>query len=77
MDVKSLQQRLRDFAAARDWQSVHTPKNLAMALMVEAAELLELFQWLTTAQSNTLTQAEAEPPRVSRRPVGLSQTDMA
>lgn len=65
MDVKSLQQRLRDFAAARDWQTVHTPKNLAMALMVEAAELLELFQWLTTAQSNTLTKVEADKERVS------------
>ena len=56
MDVKALQARLRDFAAARDWQPYHSPKNLAMALMVEAAELLELFQWLTTEQSNTLTR---------------------
>ncbi|MBS0390556.1 MAG: nucleotide pyrophosphohydrolase, partial [Proteobacteria bacterium] len=37
MDVKALQQQLRDFAAARDWQPYHAPKNLAMALMVEAA----------------------------------------
>lgn len=42
---------LRRFAAARDWEQFHTPKNLAMALTVEAAELLEQFQWLTPAQS--------------------------
>lgn len=64
MDLKSLQGRLRDFAAARDWQPFHSPKNLAMALMVEAAELLELFQWLTTEQSNTLTRDPADKERV-------------
>ena len=51
MDYKALQVRLRSFAAARDWQSRHTPKNLAMALMVEAAELAEIFQWMTPEQS--------------------------
>jgi NTP pyrophosphatase (non-canonical NTP hydrolase) len=45
---------LRRFAAARDWEQFHTPKNLAMALAVEAAELLEQFQWLTPAQSARL-----------------------
>ncbi|MBV7540195.1 nucleotide pyrophosphohydrolase [Acidovorax sp. sic0104] len=64
MDLKALQARLRDFAAARDWRSFHSPKNLAMALMVEAAELLELFQWLTTEQSNTLTRNAADKERV-------------
>lgn len=52
MDVKALQTRLRDFAAARDWQPYHSPKNLAMALMVEAAELAEIFQWMTPEQSS-------------------------
>ena len=65
MDVKALQTRLRDFAAARDWQPYHTPKNLAMALMVEAAELLELFQWLTTAESRTLTRDTKDKERVA------------
>ncbi len=51
MDVEALQARLRDFAAARNWQPFHTPKNLAMALMVEAAELAEIFQWMTPEQS--------------------------
>ena len=39
MDLKALQTTLREFAAEREWQPFHTPKNLAMALMVEAAEL--------------------------------------
>ncbi|MBF9071473.1 nucleotide pyrophosphohydrolase [Streptacidiphilus fuscans] len=49
--VEALQQRLRDFAAARKWQPYHTPKNLAAALSVEASELLEIFQWLTPEQA--------------------------
>lgn len=65
MDIKTLQRRLRDFAAARDWHAFHSPKNLAMALMVEAAGLLELFQWLTTAQSHTLTREAVDKERVS------------
>jgi len=50
----SLRLALRRFSAARDWQQFHTPKNLAMALSVEAAEVLEHFQWLTAAQSSRL-----------------------
>ncbi len=49
-----LRDRLRAFADERDWDQFHTPKNLAMALMVETAELLEHFQWLTPAQSSDL-----------------------
>ncbi len=50
-----LTQALRTFAQQRDWAQFHTPKNLACALSVEAAELLEHFQWLTDAQSQALT----------------------
>ncbi|MCW9004377.1 MAG: nucleotide pyrophosphohydrolase [Gammaproteobacteria bacterium] len=46
--------KLRDFAEQRDWNQFHSPKNLAMALNVEAAELLEHFQWLTEQQSASL-----------------------
>jgi dCTP diphosphatase len=46
--------RLREFSAERDWDQFHSPKNLAMALSVEAAELLEHFQWLTEEQSAAL-----------------------
>lgn len=51
VDLGDLQARLRAFAAERHWQPFHTPKNLAMALMVEAAELAEIFQWMTPEQS--------------------------
>jgi dCTP diphosphatase len=50
-ELESLRGQLRDFAAARDWEQFHSPKNLAMALSVEAGELLEIFQWLTEEQS--------------------------
>jgi NTP pyrophosphatase (non-canonical NTP hydrolase) len=51
MTVSALQQRLTEFAVARNWEQFHTPKNLAMALVVEAGELTEIFQWLTPEQS--------------------------
>lgn len=50
-ELERLRERLRDFASAREWEQFHSPKNLAMALTVEAAELAEVFQWLTEAQS--------------------------
>ena len=65
MDLPALQQRLRAFAAERAWQPYHTPKNLAMALMVESAELLELFQWLTPEESARLTADPAQRERVA------------
>jgi len=56
--LDALRDALRRFAAERDWEQFHTPKNLAIALSVEAAELLERFQWLTAEQSQAL-DAEA------------------
>ena len=55
-DLESLRDALREFARERDWDLFHTPKNLAAALSVEAAELLEHFQWLTPEQSAELTR---------------------
>jgi dCTP diphosphatase len=52
--LESLTLSLRRFAADRDWDQFHSPKNLASALTVEAAELLEQFQWLTEEQSRNL-----------------------
>ena len=52
--LEALKERLREFARERDWEQFHTPKNLAMALIVEAAELVEHFQWLTEQQSLAL-----------------------
>lgn len=59
-DIQALQEALRAFAAERDWDPFHSPKNLAAALSVEAAELLEHFQWLTEAQSHTVDDAKRE-----------------
>lgn len=54
-ELDELRQRLRNFAAERDWDQFHSPKNLSMALSVEASELVECFQWLTEEQSRNLT----------------------
>lgn len=62
-DLHALRERIRAFAAERDWQPYHTPKNLAMALSVEAAELVEIFQWLTPEQSLALSEAQHEAVR--------------
>jgi NTP pyrophosphatase (non-canonical NTP hydrolase) len=59
-DIAELKQRLREFAAERDWEQFHSPKNLAMAMIVEAAELVEHFQWLTEAQSHALAPEQRE-----------------
>ncbi len=58
MDVKNIQSQLSAFARERDWEPFHSPKNLATALAVEAAELLEPFQWLKEEQSNRLAEPE-------------------
>jgi dCTP diphosphatase len=60
MDMAALQLRLRQFAQARDWEQFHTPKNLAMALAVEAGELLEIFQWLTDQQAQAIIDSEVD-----------------
>lgn len=56
-ELEQLVQQLRDFARERDWDQFHSPKNLAMALAVEAAELLEQFQWLTERESAVLDES--------------------
>ena len=57
MDIHQIQRRLDEFATERDWGQFHTPKNLAMALSVEASELVEIFQWLTPEQSVDIMQS--------------------
>lgn len=52
--LEDLRHRLAEFARRRDWEMFHSPKNLAMALIAEAAELVEHFQWLTEEQSRSL-----------------------
>ncbi len=55
--LETLRSRVRAFARERDWEQFHSPKNLAMALIVEAAELVEPFQWLSQEQSRQLDAA--------------------
>lgn len=57
-ELSALRDRLRRFAAERDWDQYHSPKNLAMALIVEAGELVEHFQWLSESQSTALSAAQ-------------------
>lgn len=64
MNLGELQAELRHFAAERDWQPFHTPKNLSTALMVEAAELAEIFQWQTPEESRTAHEAAAAKQRI-------------
>lgn len=57
-DLNSLIQQLKDFAECRDWVQFHSPKNLSMALIKEAAELVEHFQWMTQEQSYQLDESK-------------------
>lgn len=67
--LNTLSSRLAEFARARDWEKFHSPKNLSMALIAEAAELIEHFQWLTDDQSYHLSSEK-------RREVELEMADI-
>jgi NTP pyrophosphatase (non-canonical NTP hydrolase) len=54
-DIKDLQSELREFSAAREWEQFHSPKNLAASISIEAAEIMEHFQWLSDEQSRQLS----------------------
>lgn len=58
--IQQIQQRLADFAAARDWDQFHAPKNLVMALVGEVGELVEHFQWLSDDESRRLSEAKRD-----------------
>lgn len=62
MNIEKIQQRLEKFSKIRDWEQFHNPKNLAMALSVEVAELVEIFQW-----SNNGGLAEIKDPKKKDR----------
>jgi len=72
MSIDSLEQlrvKLAQFAAERDWDQFHSPKNLSMALVAEASELIEHFQWLTEKQSHDIDQEK-------KLEVGLEMADI-
>ena len=54
-ELEELRLKVNEFARQRDWDQFHSPKNLAMALIVEAAELVEQFQWMKQSESRELT----------------------
>ena len=58
--IDAIKARINQFAEERDWSQFHSPKNLAMAMIVEAAELVEHFQWMTEQESKNLDQEKKE-----------------
>ena len=56
--LAAIQTAVRQFRDARDWRQFHSPKNLSMSIAIEAAELMEHFQWLTTDQAAALAQTD-------------------
>ena len=63
--LSDLRQLIANFVAARDWQQFHSPKNLSMSLAIEAAELMEHFQWLTIEQSRAIPSQPEKLTEVS------------
>ncbi len=63
--IQDLKQIVEDFISARDWQQFHSPKNLSMALAIEAAELMEHFQWQTTEEAKQAMKDERVITEVS------------
>ncbi len=61
--ITALKELVRDFRDRRDWEQFHTPKNLSMSIAIEAAELMEEFQWLTSDESQRLRK---DPERLTR-----------
>ncbi len=64
MNLEDIRRKLAQFAQARNWDQFHSPKNLSMALAAEAAELLEIFQWLTDGQSKEIFHDEKEMAQI-------------
>lgn len=60
MNLPAIRKRIREFRDARDWMQFHTPKNLAISITLEAAELLEHFQWKTAEESEEHAQTATE-----------------
>ncbi len=58
MDIGKFQEKIRHFAKERDWEQFHSPKNIVMALNVEASELMEIFQWMSEKDSWNIREAK-------------------
>ena len=75
--LEALRSKLANFAAERDWDQFHAPKNLAMALIAECAELVEHFQWLSEEQSQTLSASKRVAVRLELADVLIYLVRMA
>ena len=75
--MEELIQKLRAFAKERDWEQFHSPKNLAMALSVEVAEIVEIFQWLTQDESRSLPPEKIEQAKEEIADVMIFLTNLA
>jgi len=64
VNIKEIQNQIRNFVSERDWEKFHSPKNLAMALGGESGELLEIFQWLTEKESFQVMKEEKTAQKV-------------
>ena len=64
MDVAALQGELRGFAEDRNWERYHSPKNLSVALVVEASELAEIFQWMSPEEADGIKDSEPHMARI-------------
>jgi len=60
MDLEKIKKIIREFSSERNWDKYHTPKNLSMALSVEASELVEIFQWLTQEESKNIDSKDIQ-----------------
>ena len=60
MNYEKIKKEIKDFVDERDWEQFHTPKNLSMALSVEASELLEIFQWQKAEEYKNATEEQKE-----------------
>ena len=60
MNLNKIKQKLKKFSNERNWDEYHNPKNLSMALSVEASELVEIFQWLTIEESKSLDDKQIQ-----------------
>ena len=75
--MKELIGLIREFNKERDWEQYHSPKNLAMALSVEAGEIVEIFQWLTQDQSKNLDQDKLQNVKEEIADVMIFLTNLA
>lgn len=64
MNIEVIQTILSNFAKERNWERFHSPKNLSMAVVSDAAELLDIFQWLTEEQSREINKSEKKLAQV-------------